>query len=94
MVFLPPSWVPALPAIPNVPLCEFIFNEQYGRAPIQDSLPAYVCGVTDRKISVAELRDNVESLARGMAGEFGWRPDHGDEMSHVVSIFALNTVSK
>ena len=94
MVFLPPSWVPAVPAIPDVPLCEFMFDEQYGRAPIQDSLPVFICGITGRKISITQLKENVDSLARGMAAEFGWRPGDGDEMSKVIAIFALNTVSQ
>jgi hypothetical protein len=84
---------PALPAIPDVPLCEFMFDEQHGRAPIKDSLPAYICGITGRKISITQLKKNVDSLSRGMAAEFGWRPEDGDEMSKVIAIFALNTVS-
>lgn len=36
--------------------------------------------------------DRVESLAKGLAKEFGWSPNQGTEWDKVVGIFALNTV--
>ena len=92
MVFLPPSWAPPLPEIPNVSLCDFIFDERYGRGSFKTSLPAYVDGITGREVSIVELKDNVDKLARGLASELAWTPNRGDELSKVVAIFALNTV--
>jgi hypothetical protein len=92
MVFLSPSWAPPLPEIPNVPLCDFIFDERYGRGSFKTSLPAYVDGITGREVSVIQLKDNVDKLARGLASELGWTPNGRDELSKVVAIFALNTV--
>ena len=92
MVFVPPSWAHPLPEIPNVPLCDFIFDERYGRAPFETSLPAYVDGITGREVSIEQLKENVEKLARGLASELGWTPNRGEELSKVVAIFALNTV--
>ena len=92
MGFFPPSWVPKLPESPDVPLHEFICNEQYGRASFNTSLPAYVCGVTGREITVAQLKDNIEGIGRGLAAELGWKPNEGEVMSKVIAIFALNTV--
>lgn len=68
-----------------------MFEEQYGRAPFHASLPAYVCGITGREVAIAQLKDNVESIARGLAAELGWQPNEGGEMDKVIAIFALNT---
>ena len=91
MPFGPPSWVPKLPEIPDVPLCEFMTNERHGRASFDTSLPAYVCGVTGREVTIAQLKDNIESIARGLAAELDWQPNEGDELSKAIAIFALNT---
>jgi ribosome assembly protein SQT1 len=91
MGFLSPSWVPKLPEIPDVPLHEFMFDEQFGCAPFHTSLPAYVCGVTGREVTISALMDNVDGLARGLATELGWQPNKGEEMSKAIAIFALNT---
>jgi hypothetical protein len=68
-----------------------MFEEQNGRAPFHTSLSAYVCGITGREVTIAQLKDNVESIARGLAAELGWQPDGGEEMDKVIAIFALNT---
>jgi len=92
MVFTAPAWVPQMPPLPDVPLCEFLFDEQYGRAPIATSLPPYVCGITGRAVTVQEQKEKIQVLARGLADELGWKVNEGTEFDKIVCIFALNTV--
>ena len=94
MVFYPPSWVPK-PAreIPDsIPVCDFIFDEQYGRHPLKESRPFFTCGVTGESISPLEAKEKVEYLARGLADELGWKPNSGTEWDKVIGVFSANTV--
>lgn len=95
MVFTSPSWVPRLPMDPpdSITVADFMFNEQYGRAPTQDSLPPFTCGLSGKEYSAAELQQRVEHLASGLAKEFAWEANKGTEWDKVVGIFSLNTVS-
>jgi hypothetical protein len=92
MVFKAASWLPPLPDLPDVSLCEFMFDEQYGRAPIATSLPAYVCSISNKSISALEQKQRVEVMARALAIELGWSVNNGSEFDKVVGVFALNTV--
>jgi ribosome assembly protein SQT1 len=94
MVFKSPWSIPPLPDIPDsIPLCNFMFDEQYGRCPISKSRDAYTCGLTGRSISAQEQRDRVEYLARSLTHEFGWQVNENSEFDKVVGVFATNTVS-
>ncbi|KAF9874367.1 AMP-binding enzyme [Colletotrichum karsti] len=93
MSFLPNKLLPLLPSIPDtVPLCDFMFDERYGRCSYSESLNAYTCGITGLSISAEEQRVRVELLARSLAHELQWRVNEGNEFDKVVGIFALNTV--
>jgi hypothetical protein len=93
MVFKPMSWVPQLPDIPDTtPLCEFMFEEKYGRLPIAESKQAYTCGLTGKSISAQQQKKDVDKLSRALAKEFGWEVNQGTEYDKVAGIFALNTV--
>ena len=92
MVFTAPSWLPPLPAIPDVPLFDFMFHEQYGRASFESSLDPYVCNVSGKRITARDQKQRVEVLARGLAADLGWNVNGGSEFDKVVGIFALNTV--
>ena len=95
MVFHPPAWVPKLPFSPpdSIPICDFIFDEKYGRQPYAQSRQPYTCSVTGRGYSAAQVRDRVQHLARGLAKELGFSPNQGTEWDKVVGIFSVNTVS-
>lgn len=93
MVFVPGSWLPPMPAIPDVSLPEFMFDEKYGRAPFATSLDPYQCGTSHRSIMATEQKDRVEILARAIAFDLGWGVNEGSEFDKVAGIFALNTVS-
>lgn len=93
MVFSAPSWVPPMPQVPDTSIFEFMFDEKYGRASFDTSLPPYICGVSGTVVSARELKTRVESLARGLASELGWKVNEGSALDKVVGIFALNTVS-
>ncbi|KXH42228.1 AMP-binding enzyme [Colletotrichum simmondsii] len=93
MLFVPDQSLPQLPIIPDtVPLCDFMFDEQYGRHPVATSLDSYTCGLSGSSISAQEQKSRVEALARSLAQEFGWSVNQGSEFDKVIGIFALNTV--
>ncbi|KIW75667.1 hypothetical protein Z517_10409 [Fonsecaea pedrosoi CBS 271.37] len=93
MVFYPMKWVPSLPEIPDtVPICDFMLDEQYGRSPYSQSKDAYTCGLTGKSVSARQQKEDVDSLSRALAKEFGWGVNEGTEYDKVVGIFALNTI--
>lgn len=93
MVFYPAPWLPKLPEIPDtVPICEFMFDEQYGRRPYAESWDTYTCGLTGKSISATQQRERFEKLARALSRELGWKVNEGSEYDKVVGVFALNTV--
>ncbi|KEF56704.1 uncharacterized protein A1O9_06893 [Exophiala aquamarina CBS 119918] len=93
MGFITPAWVPKLPEIPDtLPLNDFIFEEEHGRAPIASSLDPYIDGVSGKSIGPLALKENVDCLARALARELDWGVNKGSEFSKVAGIFALNTI--
>jgi len=93
MPFYPPPYVPECPEIPDtVPIQEFMFNEQYGRKSLAESLPAYIDAITGRTLSAKEIKENIQYLARALAKEFDWKVNEGTEFDKVCGIFALNTI--
>ncbi|OAP56906.1 hypothetical protein AYL99_09018 [Fonsecaea erecta] len=93
MVFYPMKWVPPLPEIPDtVPICDFMLDEKYGRCSFADSKEAYTCGLTGKSLSARQAKEDVDSLSRALAKEFGWGVNQGTEYDKVVGIFALNTI--
>jgi hypothetical protein len=95
MVFYPPSWVPKLPFDPpdSIPISEFIFNEKYGRCPLKDSRPFFICGITGQSYTALECKQRVDHLARGLAEELKWNPNIGGEWDKVIGVFSVNAVS-
>ncbi|RAH48732.1 acyl--CoA ligase [Aspergillus brunneoviolaceus CBS 621.78] len=93
MVFFPPKWVGELPPIPDtVPLCDFMLDERYGRAPIDQSPAPYVCNVTGQGYSPAEIVQRVDYMARALSRELGWEPNTGAAEDKVIGIFSMNTI--
>lgn len=92
MTFTAPSWVPSITDLPDVPIFEFMFDEKYGRAPLESSLDPYVCSISGKTISPKEQKERVESLAQALASELHWEVNKGTEYEKVISVFALNTV--
>lgn len=93
MVFISPSWVPPLGKVPDsVPLTDFMFDEQHGRAPLETSLDPYVDALTGKRISAEQQRARVSCLSQALAVELGWEVNTGTEFSKVAGIFALNTI--
>lgn len=94
MVFFPPKDLPPLPHIPDdVPICDFMLDERFGRYPLGYSRDPFTCGLTGRTYSWLVVRDRVDYLSRALAKEFGWHPNQGSEWDKVVGAFLLNTVS-
>lgn len=93
MVFVPPSFAPPLPHVPDsVPICEFMLDEKHGRKPIKQSWDSYTCGLTGKTVTAQQQKDRVELLARSLVKEFGWKVNEGTEYDKVVGVFALNTI--
>lgn len=93
MPFTPPEWVPKCPEIPDtLSIPDFMFDEKHGRAPIAESMDPYVCGLTGKKYSAKQQKENYVYLARALAKEFGWKVNEGTEFDKVCGIFALNTI--
>jgi hypothetical protein len=72
-----------------------MFDEKYGRRPINESQNPYTCGISGRTFTTNEIKDRVEYLARSLKKEFGWEINgkKGGEWEKVAGIFSLNTVS-
>lgn len=95
MLFEPPAFLPRLQPIPdNIPICDFVFDERYGRRPIAQSLDAYTCGLSGRSVTARVQKDNVDFLARSLVEGMGWDVNSGSEFDKVIGVFAMNTVSK
>lgn len=94
MVFLPHSWVGALPNPPDaITIGEFMLDEKNGRHAISSSRDPYTCGMSGRTYSTAQVAQRVEALAAALAKEFGWSPNQGSEWEKVVAIYSFNSVS-
>jgi acyl-CoA synthetase (AMP-forming)/AMP-acid ligase II len=94
MPFYSPSWVPKLPFDPpdSIPICDFIFDENYDRHPLGYSHAPFTCGLSGKSYSALEVKERVDFLARGLAKEFGFHPNEGTEWDKVIGVFALNTI--
>ncbi|KUL82519.1 hypothetical protein ZTR_10640 [Talaromyces verruculosus] len=93
MPFKPPQWTPPLQNVPDsVSIPDFMLDEKHGRRAIKDSRPPLVCGISGEAPSTATVRERVEHLAGGLAGEFGWQPNEGIVLDKVTCIFSINTV--
>ena len=96
MVFTAPSWCPQLPFDPpdSIPICDFVFDEHYGRHPLGYSKSPFTCGLSGKTYSALEVKERVDYLARGLAKELGFKPNEGTEWDKVIAVFSLNTVSQ
>ncbi|EEH46636.1 uncharacterized protein PADG_02734 [Paracoccidioides brasiliensis Pb18] len=95
MVFKAPSWAPGLTSgsIPDsIPICDFIFNEKYGRPSLESSRSPFVWAVSEEGYSAVQVRQRVDYLARSFALEFAWHPNRGSEWEKIIGVFSLNTV--
>ncbi|OAA75173.1 phenylacetyl-CoA ligase [Akanthomyces lecanii RCEF 1005] len=93
MVFQPPSWVPALPEIPDsVPLSEFMYDERYGRWSTSKARNPYTCGVTGKTYTSKQVPERIDLLARAIAKRLGFSPNEGTEWDRVVAVYSVNTI--
>lgn len=93
MLFRPSAALPKLPSIPDtVSLVDFIFDDEYGRCPLTESLDPYVDGTSGPSISAVAQKQRVNLLARALQEELGWQVNQGEDLEKVVGIFALNNV--
>ena len=57
-----------------------------------ESKDSYTCGLTGRTVTAAQLKDDVEFLARALSTRLGWKVNEGKELEKVAVIFTMNTV--
>lgn len=95
MVFLPDPKFGRLGDVPdNIPISEFMLNEQYGRLAHSSSRDPYTCGITGRTYTSRQVVDRVDHISRGLAKEFNWAPNKGTEWDKTIAVFSLNTVGQ
>lgn len=95
MVFHPPEWVPKLDveSIPDdIPVCDLILSEQYGRHAFKKSRNPFTCGLSGKTYSYDVVIDRVNALAAALGKQMGWKVNEGTEWDKVVGIFSVNTV--
>lgn len=96
MPFTTPSYIPKLPFNPpdSIPIHEFLFSngDEYGRYPIAESLPPFICGITGKSHSAADMKDRIEWLSAALASELSLEVNGGDEFEKVIGLFSVNTV--
>ncbi|CAM1511860.1 Fc.00g093730.m01.CDS01 [Cosmosporella sp. VM-42] len=93
MVFYPPPWTPSLTDadIPdNVPLAQFLFDDQYRPRKCEDSPPPFIDSNSGTGHGVLEIQERIEWLATGLARQLGISDVSGDGLERVVSIFTVN----
>ncbi|KAK4901009.1 hypothetical protein LTR27_002193 [Elasticomyces elasticus] len=92
MPFVPPSWCPPLPQVPDsISIESFMWEERYGRHPLGYSQDPFTDGLTGRTYNAFDLKDRIDHLARGLCNEFDWTPE-SSEWEKVIGVFSLNTV--
>ncbi|KAK5998860.1 Acyl-CoA ligase AKT1 [Cladobotryum mycophilum] len=93
MVFLPPSWAPQLPEIPDsISIEEFANNETYGRYPLSKAKNPFTCGLTGKTYSAAEVVRRTDYLARAIGKKLGFNPHEETEWDRVVCLYSVNTI--
>lgn len=93
MPFFAPPWAPKLPEIPDsISIETFIFDEKYGRHPLQSSRNPFTDGLTGKTYSVLEVKQRVDHLSRALSQELGFKADQGTEWDKVVACFSLNNI--
>lgn len=93
MPFYPPSWAADLPEIPDsISIETFMFDERYGRHPVQTSRAPFIDGLSGKSYSVSEVRRRVDYLSRALSRELGFKPDQGTGWDKVVACFSLNNI--
>ena len=96
MVFYPPEWAPRLTDadIPDdVPLAEFLFDDQYRPRKCSDSPPPFIDSVSGIGHGMLETKKRIEWLAAGLASQLEINDISGDALKRVVGVFTVNNVS-
>lgn len=93
MIFKGPAGGAALDVPDSIPIWKFMLSDEYGRFPMAKSRHPQVCGITGLSYSIFEVQERVEHLARAIAKDLDWHPNHGTEWDKVVGVYSANTVS-
>ncbi|ETS86314.1 hypothetical protein PFICI_00142 [Pestalotiopsis fici W106-1] len=95
MIFTPPSWLPAIEQdLSKVgTVGDFALQGTLGNAsgPRVDE-PTFISASTQKERTPAQIAQNVEALAAGLAHELQWSPNAPAQGGKVVAILSENTV--
>ncbi|KEZ41351.1 hypothetical protein SAPIO_CDS7464 [Scedosporium apiospermum] len=94
MVFYPPSWVPALPAVPDsITIEQFMNDETYNRKPLRESRNPYTCGITGKTYTAQETKERTNFLSRAIGKRLEFAPnDDATPWEKVVAVFSVNAI--
>ncbi|KAL6857911.1 hypothetical protein ACO1O0_005357 [Amphichorda felina] len=93
MVFLPPSWVPRLPEVPDsISLEEFMSNDKHRQQPLAKSRNPYTCGLSGKTYTAHEVVRRTDHLARAIGKRLAFDLNEGTEWDRVICLFSLNTI--
>ncbi|KAE8384981.1 hypothetical protein BDV23DRAFT_191149 [Aspergillus alliaceus] len=94
MVFTTSPTVQSLrfPPPDSIPIGDLIFDDKYGRCPVEKSPSPFICGLTGNSYSFKEYEQRVNLLSRGLSKDIGWQPNQGTELDKVIAIFSVNTI--
>ncbi|RFU79722.1 amp-dependent ligase [Trichoderma arundinaceum] len=94
MVFTAPKWVGELPYdVPtNTLVGDFVFTKAWPR--LSDAVPngKLVCAISGNSITLQEIRERVDLLARSLSHRLNWKPEEGAPWQKVIGVFSLNAV--
>ena len=97
MSFHAPPWAPKVTDadIPDdISLTDFVFNDGFRPHKCDDSPKPFVDSIDGLGYGVHETRQRIEWLAAGLAAQLSIRTTTGDGFDRVVSVFAVNNVSR
>lgn len=74
-------------------IAEFIGNERFGRFPLAESRPPFICGITGRSFTATQVKERVDYLSRSISHLLGFNLTEETEWDRVIAVFSFNAVS-
>jgi ribosome assembly protein SQT1 len=96
MVFTtsPTGQLMPFPPLDSIPISDLLFDDKYGRCPVEKSPNPFICGLTGNSYSFKEYGQRVDLLSSVLSKDISWRLSKGAELDKVIAISGVNMVSK